>query len=110
MTTKSEVVHCYGQLAAITARMRELSHAQQWSRLPELEARCAALIERLKEIEPGAVLDSCERDEVRHALSRVRVDQDEVLRLVKPQLRHLLAGIAQLQQQHILEKTYGGAH
>lgn len=110
MTTKSEVVHCYSQLAAITARMLELSHAQQWSQLPELEARCAALVARLKEIEPGAVLDSDERDEVRRCLSRVRVDQDEVLRLVKPQLRRLLSGIAQLQQQHNLEKTYGGAH
>ncbi len=110
MTTKSEVVHCYDQLALITARMLELSQAQEWSRLPELEARCAALIKRLKDIEPDAVLDSHERDEVRRSLQRVRVDQDEVLRLVKPQLRRLLAGIAQLQQQHILEKTYGGAH
>lgn len=110
MSTKSEVVHCYDQLATTTARMLELSRAQAWGQLPALEARCAGLIARLREIEASTQLDSHERDEVRHALQRVRADQEEVLRLVKPQLRRLLAGIAHLQRQESLGKAYGGAH
>ena len=38
MATRSEVVHCYGQLASGVARMAELARAKDWGRLPALEA------------------------------------------------------------------------
>jgi flagellar protein FliT len=110
MSVNSEVVYCYERLATITARMLELSREEEWGELPGLETLCAALISRLKEIENSTELNSVQRDEVRRSLLRVRADQDEVIRLVKPQLRHLLNGIASLQHQGSLEKAYGGSH
>lgn len=110
MSVNSEVVYCYDRLATITARMLELSREEEWGQLPGLETLCSALISRLKEIEPTTVLDDFQQGEVRRSLSRVRADQDEVVRLVKPQLRMLLTGIASMQQQSSLEKAYGGSH
>ena len=110
MSFNSEVVHCYERLASLTARMLELSREEEWGQLPGLETLCAALVQRLKEIEPDAVLSSEQRDTVRHSLISVRRDQEEVIQLVKPQLRQLLTGIASLQAQASLGKAYGGSH
>lgn len=110
MSVSSEVVYCYERLASITARMLELSREEEWGQLPGLETLCAALIQRLKEIEPETELNSEQRDTVRNSLIRVRRDQEEVIQLVKPQLRQLLTGIASLQAQASLGKAYGGSH
>lgn len=110
MSVNSEVVYCYERLAIITARMLELSREEEWGELPGLETLCEALIQRLKEIEPSTELSSLQRDVVRSSLISVRRDQEEVIRLVKPQLRQLLTGIASLQAQSTLGKAYGGSH
>ena len=110
MSVNSEVVYCYDRLATITARMLELSREEEWGQLPGIESLCAALVARLKEIEPDTTLDSFQRDEVRRSLLRVRTDQEEVCRLVKPQLRILLTSIASLQHQDSLKKAYGTSH
>lgn len=110
MSVNSEVVYCYDRLATLTSRMLELSREEQWGELPGLETLCAALISRLKEIEPETTLDAFQRDEVRRSLLRVRADQEQVCRLVKPQLRILLNGIASMQQQDSLKKAYGTSH
>ena len=110
MSVNSEVVHCYERLATITARMLALSRQEEWGELPALETLCSALVQRLKEIEPDTELSSEQRDVVRNSLVSVRRDQDEVIRLVKPQLRQLLTGIASLQARANLGKAYGGSH
>lgn len=110
MSVNSEVVYCYDRLATLTERMLELSREEEWGQLPGVESLCAALIDRLKEIEPTTTLDSSQRDQVRQSLLRVRADQEEVCRLVKPQLRILLGSIAQLQQQDSVNKAYGTTH
>ena len=110
MSVNSEVVYCYDRLATLTTRMLELSREEEWGELPGLETLCAALIQRLREIEPTTELSSQQRDVVRNSLISVRRDQDEVVRLVKPQLRQLLTGIASLQAQASLGKAYGGSH
>ncbi|MBS0455132.1 MAG: flagellar protein FliT [Proteobacteria bacterium] len=110
MSVNSEVVYCYERLAIITARMLELSRQEEWGELPALETLCSALVQRLKEIENDTELSSEQREVVRHSLINVRRDQEEVIRLVKPQLRQLLTGIASLQAQASLGKAYGGSH
>lgn len=110
MSVSSEVVYCYERLAIITARMLELSREEEWGELPGLESLCSALVQRLKVIEPESELTSDQRDAVRSLLTCVRRDQEEVIRLVKPQLRQLLTGIASLQAQATLGKAYGGSH
>ena len=96
--------------ATLTAPMLALSRQEEWGELPGLETLCAALVQRLKEIEPETELNSEQRDTVRHSLISVRRDQEEVIRLVKPQLRQLLTGIASLQAQASLGRAYGGSH
>ena len=44
---RSGVIHCYAQLASILSLMSALARAKEWDRLPELEAQCAGVIERL---------------------------------------------------------------
>lgn len=110
MSVSSEVVYCYERLASITANMLELSRQEEWGQLPGLETLCAALISRLREIEPETELDEAQRVAVRRALVSVRADQAEVFSLVKPQLRTLLTGIASLQARDNLVKAYGGSH
>ena len=110
MSVNSEVVHCYERLATLTAQMLALSRQEEWGELPGLDTLCSALVQRLKEIEPETELNSEQRDTVRNSLISVRRDQEEVIRLVKPQLRQLLTGIASLQAQASLGKAYGGSH
>ena len=110
MSVNSEVVYCYERLASLTARMLELSRQEEWGELPGLESLCSALVQRLKEIESETELNSEQRDTVRNSLISVRRDQEEVIRLVRPQLRQLLTGIASLQAQASLGKAYGGSH
>jgi len=110
MATRSEVVHCYGQLAAGVARMAELARAKEWGRLPALEEQCAAIVERLKVVVPLEALDPSQFEEALRLIDRIRVDQDEVCGLVKPQIEQLISNMTCMQQQRSLGKAYGPAH
>jgi flagellar protein FliT len=106
---RHEVVHCYGELASAMSLMASLARAREWDRLPELEARCAQLVDRLKAV--GAVsLDAAQLEQVRGLIARIHADQDEVCALVKPQLERLVAKMAQLQNRSDLGKAYGLPH
>jgi flagellar protein FliT len=110
MAASSEIVHCYGQLAARVALMAQLARSKEWSRLPELESQCTALVERLKDLEQIETLDPAQYAEMRALISRIRADQDEVCGLVKPQLEQLIARMSSIHQQQSLDKAYGSAH
>lgn len=110
MAVTSEVVHCYSELATRVSLMAELARAKEWSRLPELEAQCSALVDRLKVLQPMEVLDPAQYDEMRRLISRIRIDQDEVSGLVKPQIEELIARMGSLHQQQSLGKAYGRPH
>ncbi|MDM0052392.1 flagellar protein FliT [Variovorax sp. J22R115] len=110
MATTSEVVHCYDQLAARVALMAELARAKDWARLPELEAQCSALVERLKVIQPLEALDPAQFEGTRRLIERIRAHQDEVCGLVKPQIEQLIARMSLLSQQRSLDRAYGPPH
>ena len=107
MAARSEVVHCYAQLASHLSLMAALARSKDWERLPALEAQCAAVVERLKDIAPVETLDPAQLDEAHRLLQRIRADQDEVCNLVKPQLDRLVATMGRLQRQDELDKAYG---
>lgn len=89
--------------------MATLTRAGEWERLPELEARCAALVDRLKAV--GAVsLDAEQLAQVRGLIDSIHADQEEVCGLVKPQLEQLMVKMAQLQKRSDLGKAYGLPH
>lgn len=106
----SEIVHCYGQLAARVALMAQLARSKEWGRLPELESQCTVLVERLKDLEQIQSLDPAQYEEMRRLITRIRADQAEVCGLVKPQIEQLIARMTSLHQQQSLEKAYGQAH
>jgi len=110
MATTSEVVHCYDQLAARVALMAELARTKDWGRLPELEAQCSALVERLKVIQPLETLEPAQFEETRRLIERIRADQDEVCGLVKPQIEQLISRMSHLSQQRSLGRAYGPHH
>ena len=107
MAARSEVVHCYVQLASTLSLMASLARAKAWDRLPELETQCAAMIERLRVVTPLETLDPAQVEEARGLLQRIRADQQTVCELVKPQLAHLVATMADLQKRSELDKAYG---
>ena len=110
MAVTSEVVHCYGQLAARVALMAELARAKEWGRLPELEAECSAVVERLKVLQTLETLDTAQWEETRRLIERIRADQDEVCGLVKPQIEQLISRMSSLSQQRSLGRAYGPHH
>lgn len=110
MAVRSEIVHCYEQLAACISRMLALARAKEWGQLPELESRCSASVERLKAIQPLASLEPAQRDLVLHLLERICTEQAELSGLIKPQLDDLIRRMDSLNQQKNLGKAYGLAH
>lgn len=110
MAARSEVVHCYGQLASSISRMVELARAKEWGQLPELEAQCSAVVERLRVIEPLESLDPAQLEQALRLIDRIRVDQAEVSGLIRPQLDDLIGRMGHLHQQRNLGKAYGPPH
>jgi flagellar protein FliT len=107
MAARSEIVHCYVQLASTMSLMAAQARAKEWDRLPALEEQCATVVERLKQIGATEPLDPPQLDEAQRLMARIRADQDEVRRLVKPQLDRLVATMARLQRQGELDRAYG---
>jgi flagellar protein FliT len=110
MAARSEVVHCYGQLASSISQMVELARAKEWGQLPALEAQCSAVVERLRVIEPLESLDSTQLEQALRLIDRIRIDQAEVSGLIKPQLDELIGRMGYLHQQRNLGKAYGPPH
>jgi flagellar protein FliT len=110
VAARSEVVHCYGQLASSISQMVVLARAKEWGRLPDLEAQCSAVVVRLKVIEPVESLDPAQLEQVLRLIDRIRVDQAEVSGLIKPQLDDLIGKMGYLHQQRVLGKAYGPPH
>ncbi|MGJ7491245.1 flagellar protein FliT [Variovorax sp. ZT4R33] len=106
----SEVVHCYVQLAAKVAQMVQFAQARNWGELPAAEAQCTAIVERLRVIEPGAMLDRAQSDQAQRLIRRIQADQTIVSEIVKPQLVQLVENMSALQHRKSLDKAYGQAH
>ena len=110
MTTRSEVAHCYRQLAERVSLMAELARAKKWDRLPALEAECSSLVERLRVLKPLETLDAQQLAETRLLIERIRADQEAVRTLVLPQIEDLLERMGAMSQQQSVDRAYRVAH
>lgn len=110
MAHPRDIVHCYGQLAATVAQMVVLAQAKDWGALPAAEAQCAAIVERLRAIEPTVTLGPADTAEAQRLILCIQADQAIVSGIVKPQLEQLLENMSALQQRKSLDKAYGHAH
>ena len=104
---KSEVLHCYAELASTLSLMATLARAKEWTRLPELEAQCTAMAERLRVVSLQESLNPSQVEDARRLMRCIRADQQTVCELVQPQLAHLVASMADLQNRTELDRAYG---
>ncbi|MBG6077618.1 flagellar protein FliT [Polaromonas sp. CG_9.11] len=107
MSSQSEVMHCYEQIATLAEQMLSLARTCQWGELPAHEAMYSGMVDRLRQIEP---LESLHEEQIGRKyllLSRIATHQDEISSLVMPQLRHLGEMMRNLEQQESLHKVYG---
>lgn len=107
MATNSEVLHCYEQLATKVAQMVEFAQNKRWGELPDAEAACAAIVARLREIEPNATLSPTQAEEACRRIAGIQADQAIVNSIVKPQLDQLVDNMSALQHRKSLTKAYG---
>ncbi len=109
MSTHSEVMHCYEQMAVITERMLVLARTDHWSGLPELEASYSGWIEHLKALNAcgdSQTLDEAQRDRTRLLLTRIQGRHLAVCELVAPKVAHLKAVLRSLEWQTNLSSAY----
>lgn len=97
----------YAQLASVMARMVQLARAGEWGQLPALQTECTTKVRHLQAGPSLAALSPLQRERARLLAERIRADQDEVCRLVKPQLERLVGKMRNLQQVNELRKAYG---
>lgn len=102
----SEFLAGYTQLAATVTRMLDLARARQWSQLPELGARCTAIVDQLRALEPHPPWSAMDRAKVAALLTRIRSDQDELAALVRPQFTRLMRRIDGLQRSQRAVTAY----
>ena len=107
MSSQSEVMHCYEQIAALAEQMLSLARTCQWGELPAQEAMYSGMVERLKVIEPQESLHEEQAARKYLLLGRIASHQAEISSLVMPQLRHLSEILKNLEQQENLQKAYG---
>ncbi|MCK9213164.1 MAG: flagellar protein FliT [Rhodoferax sp.] len=107
MSTQSEVMHCYEQIAPLTERMLMLARARQWGVLPALEAQCSDMVERLMAIEDQETLDAAQSGRKYLLLSRITANYAEIRSLVLPQLAKLGAVMKDQSQRQSLHQAYG---
>lgn len=109
MSSQSEVMHCYEQIATSTERMLTLARAKQWGELPAQEMVCSDMVDRLKDIEPLESLLESQVARKYQLLSRITSNQAEISNLVMPQLAYLGEVLKSLEQQENLQKAYSQA-
>lgn len=103
MGERSEVMHCYEQIAPLTERMLLRARSRDWGALPALEDQYSRLVERLKVIEPLEILDESQMAQKYRLLSRIHANHTEVCDLVTPQIVQLGAALQSLQQRNLLQ-------
>ena len=107
MSSQSEVMHCYEQIATLAEQMLSLARICQWGELPAQEALYSAMVDRLEGIE---ALESLQEEQVARKyllLNHIASHHAEVSSLVMPQLRHLGDMLRNLERQESLQKAYG---
>lgn len=107
MGSRSEVMHCYEQIAPLTERMLALARSGQWGELPALETQYSETVDRLKEIEPLMSLDEAQSARKYRLLNRIMADHAELYSIVMPELARLKGVLKTLEQQQSLHSAYG---
>jgi len=107
MSTQSEVMHCYEQIAPLTERMLLTANTGQWAVLPALEVQYSDIVDRLKLIEPMEELSEDQVARKSQLLQRIMSNHAAIHAMVIPQLNRLGAILRSLEQQQDIQNFYG---
>lgn len=110
MSTHSEVMHCYEQIAPLTERMLCMARSSQWGGLPALEAQFSDMVAHLQRIESpqaqGVALDEAQSARKLQLLRRINANHAAICGLVMPHLAQLSGALKSLEWQDNLHKAY----
>jgi hypothetical protein len=96
MREPTEVLAGYARLAAALAHMLALARSGEWAHLPHLEGQCSSLFQELRDLEAVEV-PATERSRLAALDRRIRADQAELERIVRPQFLQLMRRVHDLE-------------
>jgi flagellar protein FliT len=107
MSSQSEVMHSYEQLATLSERMLGLARSKQWGELPALEEQHSRMVRRLGSLEIQETLTEEQSARKYQLLGRIIANQKEIISCVMPQLAMLGDTLRRMERQDNLRKAYG---
>lgn len=105
--TSQEVVSVYETMVGITEQMVQAASASDWDRLVELEARCAAHVQQLKDNEGQTALEGASRARKVEAIRKMLDDDRKIRDLTLPWMARLSAMINNAGAERRLARAYG---
>lgn len=107
MMTTQQVMSTYEAMQTLTSQMVEAASASDWDQLADLERRCAAHVQTLKNHADDLPM-SGEHRVTKIQIIRKLLDDDRKIRdLTMPWMAHLSAMIGSTRSQSRLVNTYG---
>ena len=107
MMTTQQVMSTYQAMQSLTAQMVDAAEASDWDQLADLEQRCAAHVQALKNHAADLPM-SGEHRVAKIQIIRKLLDDDRKIRdLTMPWMAHLSAMIGSTRSQSRLVNTYG---
>jgi flagellar protein FliT len=109
MMTNQEVLAMYQAMAELSGKMLEAAAAADWERLAQLEQRCAAHLQTLKDNEAPAPLQGASRLQKVASIKKILADDRKIRDLTMPWMAQLSALISSTGAERRLAKAYGAA-
>ena len=107
MMTSQEVLSTYEAMVGLTEQMVDAASDGDWDRLVELEARCTACVDTLRQNEAAIALNPDSRQRKVEYIKRLLADDRKIRDLTMPWMAHLSALINNTGTQRRLSSTYG---
>lgn len=107
MKVKADYFEHYEAIAAISARMLAAARAALWSDLIELQQEYRALVDMLRDIDPGVPLDEHERLRKYDLIRKILADDAAIRDLANPSMARLSAFFSSRRPTYLLKELFG---
>jgi flagellar protein FliT len=105
--TKADYFARYEAIAAVSARMLEAARDAMWGELSELQNEYRMLVDTLREVDPGIVLDESERLRKYDLIRRILADDAAIRDLANPSFGRLSMLFAPRRAGRVLKDLFG---
>ena len=86
--TGAEALAAFQSISLLTGEMREAARVGEWDRLAGLEQSCAALVTKLREVQPTRLPPDLQRQKV-ELIHKILADDAEIRTYTEPWVRRL---------------------